>query len=79
LFEFVEREEAVSDEGAKAEISLSDLCVEAVERFGENWALIEAYLAERIGEMEGAQQERLFSEVHRILRFRAPDRQLTVH
>lgn len=54
--------------------SLAELCQEAVERFGDDWARIQAYVTERIALMPGDDQKRLADDVDRLLAFCAPSR-----
>ncbi len=59
--------------------SLAELCQEAVERFGDDWALIQAYIAERIALMPKDDQQRLADDVSRLLAFCAPSRPSLLH
>ncbi len=59
--------------------SLAELCQEAVERFGDDWGRIQAYVAERIALMPRDDQQRLAEDIDRLLGFRAPSRPSALH
>jgi hypothetical protein len=75
----VEREMYVTQWDNRGPDNLAELCREAVECFGDDWARIRAYVAERIALMPLEDQRRLKDEVSRLLSFRAPSRPSVLH
>lgn len=59
--------------------TLAELCQEAVQRFGDDWGQIQAYVTERIATMPGTDGERLIDDVGRILASCAPSRPSVLH
>lgn len=59
--------------------SLAEICQEAVERFGDDWASIRAYVAERIALLPEDDRQRLAEDVSRLLAFCAPSRPSALH
>ncbi|MGO4527218.1 hypothetical protein AB4097_20460 [Microvirga sp. 2MCAF35] len=59
--------------------TLAELCHEAVQRHGDDWGQVQAYVAERIAAMPRADRERLIDDVGRLLAFRAPSRPGVLH
>lgn len=70
----VEQERVVTESISCVPSTLTEICQEAVERFGGDWGRIHAYLADRIAGMSGDDQKRLQDELGRILSFVAPSR-----
>jgi len=59
--------------------TLAELCQEAVQRFGDDWGQIQAYVAERIAAMPRTDCEKLSDDVGRLLAFCAPFRPSVLH
>ena len=59
--------------------TLAELCHEAVQRFGDDWGQLQAYVAERIAAMPRTDRERLIDDVNRLLAFCVPSRPSVLH
>ena len=59
--------------------TLADICHEAVQRFGDDWARVQAYVTERIALMPGDEQKKLTDDIGRLLAFRSPSRPSVLH
>ncbi|MBQ0822464.1 hypothetical protein HPT29_006055 [Microvirga terrae] len=59
--------------------TLAELCHEAVQRYGDDWGQIQAYVAKRIAAMPREDRERLTADVGRLLSFCAPIRSSVLH
>lgn len=59
--------------------TLAELCEEAVQRYGDDWGQIQAYVAECIATMPREDRERLTADVGRLLSFSAPSRPSVLH
>jgi len=59
--------------------TLAELCQEAVQRYGDDWGQIRAYVAERIAHLPSEDRKRLTEDIDRLLSFHAPSRQSALH
>jgi hypothetical protein len=59
--------------------SLAELCQEAVERFGDDWQSIQAYMTEHLSQIAAGERKMLSKEIEQTLRFHAPERQKSMH
>ena len=58
---------------------LADLCLQAVQRFGYDWARIRAYLSAALDELPEQERQRLDREMRTVLSFHAPTRSGDLH
>jgi hypothetical protein len=75
----VEQEIVVIQRNNCGPLSLTELCQEAIERCGGDWAEVEAYLQERLAQLAADDREILEAEINRTLRFSAPNCPTFVH
>ena len=75
----VEREWVVTQYDNSRTATLAELCHEAVQRLGDDWERIQAYVTERIAHMPGEDLKRLIEDVDRLLVFCAPSRPGVLH
>ncbi|MGO4705573.1 hypothetical protein AB4072_07335 [Microvirga sp. 2MCAF38] len=55
-------------------IRLAELCRDAVERFGDDWESIQAYIIEQVASMPGDDLIAFNEQIRRVLGFLAPIR-----
>ena len=69
----------MTQQDSRGTATLAELCHEAVQRFGDDWGRVEAYVAKRIATMPQEDRERLADDVGRLLAFCAPSRPSVLH
>lgn len=69
----------MTDQTAQPQVTMAELCREAVERHGDDWPNIEAYVAARIKDMPIEDRARFDRDMKRMINFCAPSRRGNLH